>query len=108
MLLLLLKTDETITCPLTLSLRGADAAITAAAVSDRVVPREAMLDPSPDRFAITCAMKMARLKSISPTTRMSIMIADKANSTSAWPDSLALFVLCTTLSWPDTADRSEE
>src|SRR5208283_3380821 len=78
------------TCPLTLMFRGADAATTAVAVSDRLVPREAMLEPSPVRLVITCSIKMARLKSISPNTRMSIIVAEMANSTSAWPELPAL------------------
>src|ERR1035441_7433211 len=85
--LLLLKTADTITRPLRLRSRGAEEAATAAAVLAKVVPREAMLEPCPDRLAMTWATKMARLRSIKPKMRISMTVADRAYSRIAWPES---------------------
>src|SRR5580704_17416271 len=90
-----LATEVMITSPFLLRFNGASPAITAAAESDKVVPRDARLEPCMDRPAITCTTWIARPKSITMQNRTSIRAAMRANSSAAWPDSAAATLLHT-------------
>jgi hypothetical protein len=79
----MLVTEVIITSPLRFRSNGASPAITAAAESDNVVPRDARLEPCLDRLAITWTSWIARLKSINMHSRTSMRAAMSANSVAA-------------------------
>src|SRR5580700_528113 len=91
----MLVTEVMITSPLLLKFNGESPAITAAAEADKVVPRDARLEPCLDRPVMTCSSWIARLKSTTMQKRTSIRPAMRANSTAAWPDSAAAIFLPT-------------